>query len=120
MRTRLIWNAVIGREKIHPLLSIACFHAKTKYNLAWICIQVVNGDNRVPTPVVSHCKNLGFFGLQDLEISPADLGDFLTHPDHTFHPVQQRVWIAPLFSHIHMLISICAPANYLQDTFVVS
>src|SRR6185503_19747657 len=51
--------------------------------------------------------------------APADLRHFLAHADDALHPIEQGVWVAPLFGGVHMLEPI-RPTAYDRKCRVIT
>src|SRR5262249_52599075 len=110
--------AVISGQQIDKLIALVVFEAHREFELVRIMRKVVQEQHGIVAPVVADGKYRRITGLYDFELPPTDFGYFLAHSDDVLGPVQQWIWITPLFRGIDVLEAVGSFADDGHNRFI--
>src|ERR1044072_2292530 len=104
--------AVVLGQQIDQQSALVAGQTRAKRDLARNTIQMMDEQDGIVAPVIANSENRRVANRQHLEIAPANLGNFLTHADDSFGPVEERIWIAPLLRDVNMLVAVRSVVNH--------
>src|SRR5882762_3102950 len=104
----LVGLAVVFRQQVDQQLAGVAGKPDRERNLPRLLVEMVHEQYRIVAPVIAHHQHRRVARRDHLEVAPADLRDFLAHPDDALGPVQHRVGITALLGDVDVLVSVGA------------
>src|ERR1044071_10129099 len=95
--------AVVLAQQIDQQSALVARQTRAKRDFSGNTIQIMDEQNGIVAPVIANGENCRVANRHDLKIAPANLGNFFTHAADSFGPVEERLWIAPLFADVNLL-----------------
>src|SRR5205807_98066 len=88
---------VVFRKQVDQQLSalgIVDLEPDREHDFLRVGSEIVDKQDPIVSPVVTHDQDRGILAADDGEIAPADFGHLFAHADDAFGPVQQRLRMA--------------------------
>src|SRR6187397_1840992 len=110
--------SIIGRpavglaQQIDQQSALVARQTRAKREFSGNTIQIMDEQNGIVAPVIANGENCRVANRHDLKIALANLGNYYTHADDSFGPVEERIRIAPLFRDVNMLVAVGPVANH--------